>query len=366
MNGVVFKYLIKEIVKGIALTASIISALVIIVDYVELSRRMDAEPNVTAVQVLHLTVLKMPTMVEQLLPFMVLFGVMWVMFRLNRRGELVAMRVASMSAWQLAKPALLIAMGLGAFGIMVLNPVAAHLKLSFETKRMTLLEAGDSTTPITKKANWFRETTKDGVIIIRAQDKAVHAPTLYDLTFFYYRHQDDDTPVIERRIDAKSADLSASAWQLTEAREITPGRAPVHYATLSLPTKITQAAITENAATTSSLSVYNLPRSINGAKRAGMPTKRFQMQLYQLLSLPFILSSMALIGAAFAFKLVRLGGTLRLVLLAGATGFGFYFAVDFMQTLGTTSVLPPIIAAGAIPLFVFFAGIARVIILEDG
>ncbi len=365
IGGLLSRYLLREIIKGILLAALIVGALVVLVDYVELSRRMDAEPNVTALQVLRLTLLKMPTMLEQTLPFMVLFGVMWVMFRLNRRSELVAMRVASMSAWQFAAPALLIAFSLGIIGTAALNPLATAMKTQFETERMALLE-GESTALGGGQAKWFREAVDDGWVVIRAQSAIAQSATLYDVTFHYYNHTESGAPVITHRIDAKSAQLQTGSWQLDSARDIAFEGKITLYENLTIPTKIAPAALVENAGNATSLSVYALPGFIQQSREAGVAPERFLLQLYLLLCLPLILATMALIGAAFSFKLVRLGGTLRLVLLTGAAGFAFYFAIDFMQTLGTTKVLPPLVATLSIPVIVFLAGIARITILEDG
>jgi lipopolysaccharide export LptBFGC system permease protein LptF len=50
----------------------------------------------------------------------------------------------------------------------------------------------------------------------------------------------------------------------------------------------------------------------------------------------------------------------------GAIGFGLYFAGDLLEALGATRVLPPFVAVWSAPTFVFFAGLARITIVEDG
>lgn len=366
MMHLLFRYLFREIVKGIVLAASIVGSLVFVVDYVELSRRMDAQPEVNSIQVLQLTFLKMPGMIEQTLPFIVLFGVMWVMFRLNRRSELVAMRAASMSAWQFAMPSVLIALILGILATTVLNPLAANMNAQFERERITLLEAEESKDEGSGKAIWFREATDNGIVVIRAGNVIAQTRTLYDLSFFYYTLRADGTPVFQHRINAKRGILQPGFWQLENADDVSKEKDPRHFNTLALTTKIAPSALLGDSVRASSLSIYALPDMIAESKKAGFGTRRYRLQLHQLLSLPLTLAAMALIGAAFSFKLVRLGGTLRLALTAGAAGFALYFASDILQTLGATQVLPPMVAIWAAPVFVFFAGLARITILEDG
>ncbi len=366
MIRLLFRYLFREIFKGILLAASIVGSLVFVVDYVELSRRMDDQPNINSLQVLNLTLLKMPGMIEQTLPFIVLFGVMWVMFRLNRRSELVAMRAASMSAWQFALPAVLIALFLGAVGTTLLNPLAARMNAQFERNRIALLDAADAQSKGTNKAVWFREAVDEGIVVIRAGNVIPQTATLYDLTFFYYTLSEDQTPVVQHRIDAKKAVLQPGFWQLEDATDRSRYNDTKHYETLALPTKIAPSALLSDSVRAANFSIYALPALIAESKKAGFGVRKYQLQMHQLLSLPITLAAMALIGAAFSFKLVRLGGSLRLALTAGAAGFALYFASDLLQTLGATQVLPPMVAIWAAPVFVFFAGLARITILEDG
>ncbi len=366
MMSLLFRYLFREIFKGILLATSIVGSLVFVVNYVELSRSMDAQPDVTAIQIARLTLLKMPVMIEQTMPFIVLFGVMWVMFSLNRGNELAALRAASMSAWQFTLPCALVALCLGIVGTVALNPLAANLNAAFERERIALLETELTQINNARKAVWFREPVEEGIVVIRAGNVVTQTATLYDLTFFYYTLQEDGTPVIQHRLNAARAVLQPGFWQLENAVDLSRDADPRHYDTLAVPTRIAPSALLGDSVRASSLSVYALPRMIAQSKEAGFGTRRYSLQLHQLLSSSLTLTAMALIGAAFSFNLVRLGGTLRLALTAGSAGFALYFASDLLQTLGATQVLPPIVAIWAAPVFAFFASLARIIILEDG
>jgi hypothetical protein len=71
---------------------------------------------------------RVPQIMERLLPFSVLIGAMTCFFSLSRRMELVVARGAGISEWQIIAPALVVALGLGAFGTLVYNPVSANLR----------------------------------------------------------------------------------------------------------------------------------------------------------------------------------------------------------------------------------------------
>ena len=360
------RYLYRQTALGIALAALVITALIFVVNLVELSRSLDAQPGIATSQILYLTVLRMPAMIAQTLPFMVLFGVMWALFRLNRRSELVAMRAASMSAWQFALPALLIAFALGVLGTTVLNPAAARLETRFEKEQARLLDAAKPDKEPTQNTMWFREASSAGIVVIRAGHVIPRTAQLYDLTFYYYTRKPDGTPVILHRLDAEKAVLKPGFWQVYNARDLFLAQPPKTYDTLALPTTIAPSALLQNARGPDNISIYALPETIKNARKAGFDTRPYRIQLHKLLALPLTMAAMALIGAAFSFNFVRLGGALRLALIAGSAGFALYFSTDLLETLGANKVLPPVLAVWAAPVFVFFAGLARITILEDG
>ncbi len=360
------RYLYRQTFLGIALAALVISALIFIVNLVELSRSLDAQPGFSAAQILHLALLRMPAMIEQTLPFMVLFGVMWAMFRLNRRSELVAMRAASLSAWQFALPSLMIAFALGILGTAALNPLAAALESQFEKEQARLMATAGADKEKMANPMWFREAADGDIVVIRAGNVIVEDALLYDLTFYYYTRKPDGTPVILHRIDAKKAVLKPGFWQLSNARDLSLDQPPKTYETLALPTRIAPSALMQDQRGAANISIYALPAMIENARKAGFDTRQYRMQLHQQLALPLTMAAMALIGAAFSFNFVRLGGALRLALIAGSAGFALYFSTDLLETMGANKVLPPLIAVWAAPVFVFFAGLARITILEDG
>jgi lipopolysaccharide export system permease protein len=73
---------------------AIITAIILLIDVVELSRTSVAQSEMSIVQVAGLTLLRSPILILQLLPFVFLFGVLAAFTGLNRRSELIAMRAA--------------------------------------------------------------------------------------------------------------------------------------------------------------------------------------------------------------------------------------------------------------------------------
>jgi len=68
----------------------VVTAIIALVDYVEASRNIGTEADISPVQLLTLTFLKTPKLIEQTIPFVVLFGVMGALAGMNKRSELTS------------------------------------------------------------------------------------------------------------------------------------------------------------------------------------------------------------------------------------------------------------------------------------
>ena len=105
MNSKLERYVLVRTLAGVGAALAVISAVILLVQFVDLSRTIGVRADVSAGDIFGLTLLKSPGLIQILLPFVFLFGTMSAFVGLNRRSELVAMRAAGISAWRFIRPA---------------------------------------------------------------------------------------------------------------------------------------------------------------------------------------------------------------------------------------------------------------------
>ena len=125
------QYLMMQFIKGFVSAYLALASVVLLFDTVELLRRAASRDFVPASTVFGMGLLKLPQMMELLIPFVFLFGAMFVFWRLNRSHELVVIRTSGISVWQFLKPGLIIAGVWGLLQITLLNPFSAALYNKF-------------------------------------------------------------------------------------------------------------------------------------------------------------------------------------------------------------------------------------------
>ena len=358
------RYIAKRIIMGLLLAFLVVTSIIMLVDFVEGTRNIGADEDISSVTVFMMTMLKAPKLIEQTIPFVVLFGVMGTLYSLNRRSELIVLRASGLSAWRFLSPAILVTATLGLVWAAAFNPLASASMNAHDNMVERLTGSKGST----KNENiWLREGNDVGQTVIYAQRADVLTRTLFDASFYIFEINAEGTAVFERRLDAKTAVLVTQGyWQLKNVIENAEGELPQNQSAVSLPTVITVDDIRDTTGNAALPPFWEIPATIAKTDRAGFSTTSLRMQLNKLLALPVMLIAMTILAAGVSMKLTREGGTLRLLIIGGILGFAVYFADNVVSAFGEASALPIILAAWAIPLFVLFFGLSYLARIEDG
>ncbi|KPP80429.1 MAG: lipopolysaccharide export system permease component LptG [Oceanicaulis sp. HLUCCA04] len=362
---VLTRYLLWQTFTGILGAAVIVIAVILLIDFVETSRdiatRVDISPADTAL----FSLLKLPLLIQDTLPFIILFGVLWTFFRLNRRSELIVMRASGVSVWRIMAPAVALALAVGLAGSVLLNPLGAATNAHFEARRSALFE-NRPVEEVSGARVWLREVSDDQVVIIAA--RGIDDARLVDPVFRFYSLQgaNDDRPVLEQQIEAGQARLSGGFWQLNDAVEYRPETGAASLGDVSLPTRTGPEALFERTRSTQGVSFWRLPEVIVSAREAGLSTRAYEIRWQSLLAQPLLLAAAALMAIAATLRLSRLGGAAGFALAGGLGGFLLYFLQRMLSGLGSAGNLDTVSAAWSAPALFALAALLYIAVTEDG
>lgn len=362
MTGTLARYFGLRFINILAGVLLGIYVLIVLLDYVEMTRRLSDIPNASAWMAVKISLFRVPQVGERIFPFCVLIGAMICYLGLSRRLELVVSRAAGMSAWQFTAPAVIVALAVGVLATTVYNPLAAAL--NERSKRMEAELSGNLRTTLQATVNgfWVRQLSTDGQSIINAASSREQGALLNTVTAFVF---DQDNHFLER-IEASSAVLRTGYWQLENARVYAPGRPPDDRQSYRLATNLTPAQVRESFSTAETVPFWQLPQIIELAERAGLTASSYRLQYQKLLARPFLLAAMVLLAAAFSLRFARFGGVQTMVLAGVTSGFVIYVMTKVVDDLGNAELLPPIVAAW-LPAFVAgLTGFVALLYQEDG
>jgi lipopolysaccharide export system permease protein len=337
-------------------------ALVFLVDFTELSRRLSSFPNFSLGSAALISMLRVPMILQQTAPFIGLFSAMAMLVSLNRKYELVVARAAGISAWQFLLPACAGALIFGLAVVLIVNPIAAH-GFSASEAREQEMRSGSAADEDGDRTPWLRQhTAADGDTIIGARSVRDGGLTLLSATFLSLDAAGD----IAVRRDARRATLRDGYWDLRDVLEYRDGKRSDEIAQMRIATDLKPAYIADKLARPESISVYDLPAQIGVARSYGLRANPFLMQLNSLIATPFLLVAMTLIAATVSMRFARMGQSAALILGGIVAGFLLYVISVLVRTFGNAGFVPPPIAAWAPVVVAMFFGVTFLLYREDG
>ena len=337
-------YIGKRLLLYFCLTLYACLLLIFFVDIAELLRRSDGNEQITWGLLLGIGLLRLPLLVEKLLPLILLFGILLTCLQFVRSRELIAMRAIGLSAWQFLAPTLLFAFFLGVVSVLFYNPLASVLASRAEPLENRYIVQRANALAISSSGLWLRQADEDGHSVIHArhgEEQADGGLRLQKVSVLLYRQD----ARFSGRLDAQQATLQEGHWSLMQAWKRTPGEAPLFHDEYRLPTSLTPEQILESLADPDSISFWQLRDFIAHTQAAGLSTTRYRVHYQSLIATPFFLCAMMVLAVTFVFRL-SLSQAHGLALLAAAlTGGLLFFFHDFLLQLGASGIIPIFLAA---------------------
>jgi len=335
--------------------------LVVLVDYVEMTRYASKVPNASSLLVAQISFFRVPQVTERIIPFATLIGAMACYLGLSRRLELVVARAAGISAWQFVAPALVVALLIGAAATAVYNPISTHLREYSKALEAELF--GDGTGPAQAEAGfWISQRDGDGQDLINAAASRNQGAILDGVTVLIF----DGAGQFQRRIEARTATLETGFWRLSDAAVYTPSDPPQRLASLELKTDLTAEQVRESLATPETVSFWQLPQYIDLAERAGLTAAGYRLQYNLLIARPFLLAGMVLLAASVSLRFFRFGGVTRMILSGVIGGFLLYVTSKITEDMSKAELLHPLAAAWLPAMAGGLTGVLALLYLEDG
>ena len=354
------RYIAKRFALTIAVTILAVLFLIFIIDFVEQMRKFGEHENFTGLTGLTLAAMHAPSLIQDLMPFIVLAGALVLLINLSRRSELVVARASGRSAWGFLTMPVIVAAIIGALSTTALNPLATATTI--KAKAIEQQFRSKKRKAKTELGIWFRQNSPDGPSIVHASSTSDEGTVLNDVRVFAYDKDDR----FSKKIEAERAVYQRRAWYLEMAEVAANGEPPVKVDRFVLPTHLSRKDVRHILTLPEDLSFWMLPDFIDSARQTGINTDRFRLVYHQLLAQPLFLIAMVAIAATVSLRLSRHGGTGRLAITGIAAGFLLYVAMKIISDLGGNGIIDPVLSAWVPSIVALTFGTTVLLIQEDG
>lgn len=333
------------------------TALVQLLDLVEVGRDLEVRSNTGVGIALYYIILRLPSIILQMLPISVLMGTLLTLLNLANTNEIIALKSLGVSFYKTLACLLPIGLVVAVCYFLLGDQVAPRLDRHLQNWWF-------DTTPLSEQEKPERAWVRDGNNVVEIDRIASKGRELFGI-MLYLR---DDQAITVERLDADRAVYENDQWQLYGVRQ--------HYAdisgTQSAPveeisemawdTTLTPENLAEIALPPRVFTFSQLSKIISGKWAGKRANYYYSTLLHKKIAGPISLLLMILIAAPVAQTIRRHGsGGLALILGIGI-GFAYFIADGLVLTLGEGGILPGFLAAW-LPTLIF-ASIGGAILLN--
>jgi lipopolysaccharide export system permease protein len=355
--SIVFRYLIKEIVKYVSLILMVAVGIYIAVDFFE---KIDNFLNagLTISRSLTYFFLNIPFITSQLLPVCILISVLIVFGLMARHNEILALRSSGVSMRRLVRP--VIAVGLAATVLHflfseVVVPYTAH-----KANAIWLTEVKKESAVVSRENNiWLRENR----MIMHIKHFNPLEKAIYGITIYYF----DDYFRLIRRIDAAKGVFEENQWVLSDLMEQHPEResdsfTAVFRERIIEPIGLLPENLSQVVKKASEMNFQELADYVRKIQESGYDATVYRVDLHAKVAFPFICAVMSLLGPGIAARAGLKEGLPISIAYGLGIAFFYWIFYSFCISLGYGNMLPPIIAAWSANFV--FGGISGMLLLS--
>ena len=338
-------------------TAAAAAALIGLLQLIDLLERTnDILARGGSLGILRYMGLRLPFMFVEVAPFAVLAGAIFTFSQLARNSELVVMRITGLSLFQVFRRTLPVALAVACIELVVADQITPRAQQSLAAWWEATAPAAAHKAPA---PHWFRI---DGdVVMVKSASR--DGRTLQGLSIY----ERDNAKSLTRRISAAFATPETGGWRLHDAAVtdlLGDHASSMTVASTDWRTSLTPvdaAGLFANAYEITSNAAY---RALTGQGPLDKSPSQSRTRLYRTLAEALAPIIMLLLALPASLGYPRSNKTTPVVF---GLGFGLLYLVSdgLLTAMGSTGVLPPLVAAWGAPV-VFAAGAITILLYAEG
>ena len=328
-------------------------------EMIELTRRT-MQHDVSLPILLQMAFLKLPKILDDLLPSITFFAALVCFLRLAQSQNFVVMLSFGISRFQFISGISLVVIFLGVMNILVLDPVKSAL-----CGRMVLLEEKifnkrSYSVSFNDTGLWLRENFENSQNIVHAKNFNILSNKFSNIMVFQFSKNGQ----FLRRVDAECAELKEKVWQMYNV-SILQDQNQKNLQNHVESTTITIEQIQQSTAPPETISFLQMPKFIEMLEEAGLDANAYAMVWHAQIAKIGMMFGFVLLAASFCLLSTRNRSFSLIIAVSVVFAFLMHFFEHIFHAYGIAHKIPLIAAAWIPPFITFASGYWLTVLLDD-
>ncbi len=287
-----------------------------------------------------LTILNIPSIVFEILPFIFLLGVMFFFINLFEKNEVELLRSHGINNFKITFIISIVSLFLGIVIIIVYYSFSANLKSLYLNIKYQYSNTGDHLAVVNEDGLWIKENSRDGSKLYIINATNYKKDTLENIKITEL----DKNYKLLNTIMAKKADIKLNEWKLSNVKIYSENKETRNAPNYNYFSSFNGKIISNLYSNLNSLNIFQLIQLEENYEAIGYSATEVKLHLNKIYSMPFYLTLTTIIGALLMFKLNFIKSKFFLVVIGVAVSVIFYYMNYFSILFGKNETFPVLVS----------------------
>ena len=294
-----------------------------------------------------LTILNIPSIVFEILPFIFLLGVMFFFINLYEKEEVELLRSHGVNNFKVTFIISTVSLVVGLLLIVVFYSFSSNLKSLYLNLKYQFSNSSDHLAIVNSDGLWIKEINNGNIFIINA--KIYKFNSLENIKI----SQLDKNYKLLNTVIAEKANIEKKEWMLNNVIMINEEKQNELYKSYNYNSSFNGKIISNLYSNLNSLNIFQLLKLKQNYKDIGYSATEIKLHLNKLYSLPIYLTLTTIIGSLLMFKFNYIKSRFFLVVIGVIVSVMFYYVNYFAMLFGKNETFPVEIAIWLPQLIIF-------------
>ena len=283
-----------------------------------------------------LTILNIPSIIFEILPFIFLLGVMFFFITLYENEEIELLRSNGINNIKITIVISIVSLIVGIVLIVFYYSFSANLKSLYLNIKYKYSDEGDHLAVVNEDGLWIKEKSEDGNSIFIINAKKYKINILENLEIIKL----DNNYNLLNTIISEKAKITEKLWILNDVKVYSDKKKTDYFKNYTYLSSFDSEIISNLYSNLNSLNIFQLIELKKNYQSIGYSATDVKLHLNKIYSIPVYLTLTSIIGALLMLKLTFIKSRFFMVIIGVLVSVVFYYINYFSILFGKNETLP--------------------------
>ena len=331
------RYIIKEYIKSLLVVIAVMISIILLINLLDEFNFFKSKKDLKFIFFLIFTILKIPNVLINLFPFIVLFGGIVFYLKIYNHNEVISLRVMGYSNIQIILIPALTSFIIGYIIVFLIVPFSSSMLRYYESLRSEYNETKNLVF-VNETGIWILDKNEKEKNIIRIEKISKDFSVVNQITIYNY----DSSNNFIKRIDATEGFIKDKNWQLNKVYIISTNKKNNNENYLNNYNYTSNVNISELKnvyKNTDTTSLLDINKEMMILEDKGYSTIDLRIRYQKLISFPIYLLAMSILSGLMIINLGKTSNYLKYGSYGVIISVIIYFLNDLSITIGKSGII---------------------------